>query len=44
MFDKLNDKKGQIVCSDFNIDLLNLNELKRTTDFIKTINCVFLVE
>lgn len=25
MFDKLNDKKVQIVCGDFNIDLLNPN-------------------
>lgn len=36
MFDKLNDKKVQIVCGDFNIDLLNPNGHKRTTDFIHT--------
>lgn len=33
MFGKLNDKKVQIVCGDFNIDLLNPNGHKRTTAY-----------
>ncbi len=33
MFDKGNENKVQIICGDFNIDLLNPNGNKRITDF-----------
>uniref|UniRef100_A0A669C5X4 Reverse transcriptase domain-containing protein n=1 Tax=Oreochromis niloticus TaxID=8128 RepID=A0A669C5X4_ORENI len=45
MFSNLNDKKVQIICGDFNIDLLNPNGHQKTTDFISTMysNCLFPV-
>ena len=45
MFSNSNDKKVQIICGDFNIDLLNPNGHQKTTDFIHTMysNCLFPV-
>lgn len=36
MLEKWNENKIQIICGDFNIDLLNPKRYKRTTDFIDT--------
>lgn len=36
MLEKWNENKIQIICGDFNIDLLNPKGYKRTTDFIDT--------
>ncbi len=37
MLDKWNENKVQIICGDFNIDLLNPNGNKRIIDFTDTL-------